>query len=235
MITGRDSWKVKRIRNTRGSPSPSATGPAGQGRAGGGVATIPEDAHIETVYAAIGNRYGLLGKVFNFFSKLRRGQAQRRPGTAGPPDVAATFAEVAPGQIPAADHLHQDGRPKPTAIWGCRTATSCWSSPTTGPGRSSASATPAGHHRTLRRTRKAQGEPVEAVARVLPKSETRAVYNKVLRRYWNHAWWFYLHLDRPRRDRQGARRSRDNRAVELTGFLRPPGTPPCAGSLIRSW
>ena len=45
---------------------------------------------------------------------------------------------------------------------------------------------------TLRRTRNAKGEPVEAVARVLPKSETRAVYNKVLRRYWNHAWWFYL-------------------------------------------
>ena len=43
------------------------------------VATILEDAHIETVYAAIGNRYGLLGKVFNFFSKLRGG-AKRNVG-----------------------------------------------------------------------------------------------------------------------------------------------------------
>ena len=30
-------------------------------------------------------------------------------------------------------------------------------------------------------------------ARVLPKSETRRVYNAVLRRYWYHAWWFYAH------------------------------------------
>ena len=43
------------------------------------VATILDDAHIETVYAAIGNRYGLLGKVFNFFSKLRGG-AKRNVG-----------------------------------------------------------------------------------------------------------------------------------------------------------
>ena len=30
-------------------------------------------------------------------------------------------------------------------------------------------------------------------ARVLPKSETRRVYNAVLKRYWYHAWWFYAH------------------------------------------
>ena len=35
--------------------------------------------------------------------------------------------------------------------------------------------------------------PVEAAARVLPKSETRRVYNAVLKRYWYHAWWFSAH------------------------------------------
>ncbi|BBY67461.1 hypothetical protein MHEL_57040 [Mycolicibacterium helvum] len=40
---------------------------------------------------------------------------------------------------------------------------------------------------------KPKGEPVEATARVLPDSETRGVYTKVLRRHWQHAGWFYLH------------------------------------------
>jgi hypothetical protein len=40
---------------------------------------------------------------------------------------------------------------------------------------------------------KPKSEPVEGIARVLPKSETRRVYNAVLKRYWYHAWWFYAH------------------------------------------
>ena len=40
---------------------------------------------------------------------------------------------------------------------------------------------------------KPKSDEVEAVARVLPKSETRRVYNAVLKRYWYHAWWFYVH------------------------------------------
>jgi hypothetical protein len=40
---------------------------------------------------------------------------------------------------------------------------------------------------------KPKSEEVEAVARVLPKSETRRVYNAVLKRYWYHAWWLYAH------------------------------------------
>jgi uncharacterized protein len=38
-----------------------------------------------------------------------------------------------------------------------------------------------------------KSEPVEAVARVLPKSDTRKVYNAVIKRYWWHAWWFVAH------------------------------------------
>ncbi len=40
---------------------------------------------------------------------------------------------------------------------------------------------------------KPKNDPVEGLARVLPKSETRRVYNAVLKRYWYHAWWFYAH------------------------------------------
>ena len=40
---------------------------------------------------------------------------------------------------------------------------------------------------------KPKGEPVEGVARVLPKSETRRVYDAVVKRYWWHAWWFIAH------------------------------------------
>jgi PPOX class probable F420-dependent enzyme len=40
---------------------------------------------------------------------------------------------------------------------------------------------------------KLRSEQVDAVARLLPKSETRLVCNAVLKRYWYHAWWFYAH------------------------------------------
>ena len=40
---------------------------------------------------------------------------------------------------------------------------------------------------------KPKGGPVQAVARNLPKSETRRVYDAVIKRYWWHAWWFIPH------------------------------------------
>ena len=80
VITGKDSWKVKRIRNT---PRVTLTPCDRRGKVTGepveAVATVLDDAHIETVYGAIGKRYGLLGQVFNFFSKLRGG-AKRNVG-----------------------------------------------------------------------------------------------------------------------------------------------------------
>jgi hypothetical protein len=74
VITQDKSWKVKRIRNTprvtlaacdlRGNPK-SDTVEA--------TATILDKSHNGAVYDAIGKRYGLLGKTFNLFSKLRGG------------------------------------------------------------------------------------------------------------------------------------------------------------------
>ena len=74
VITGKDSWKVKRIRNT---PRVTLAVCDRSGKVKGepveAVATVLDAAHTEQVYAAIGKRYGLIGHVFNFFSKLRGG------------------------------------------------------------------------------------------------------------------------------------------------------------------
>jgi PPOX class probable F420-dependent enzyme len=73
-ITQEQSWKVKRIRNTprvtiarcdrRGNP---------KGEAVEATAAILDKSVNAATYDAIGRRYGLLGKTFNFFSKLRGG------------------------------------------------------------------------------------------------------------------------------------------------------------------
>jgi uncharacterized protein len=74
MITQRKSWKVKRIRNTprvtlaicdmSGHPKSEAIE---------ATATILDASQTGLVYDAIGREYGIVGKVFNAFSKLRGG------------------------------------------------------------------------------------------------------------------------------------------------------------------
>lgn len=74
VITQADAWKVKRIRNTprvtvavcdkRGNPKSEAVE---------ATAAILDKSATGDIYDAIGKRYGLLGKTFNFFSKLRGG------------------------------------------------------------------------------------------------------------------------------------------------------------------
>lgn len=74
VISEKKAWKVKRIRNTprvtlaicdvRGRPKSEAVE---------GTAAILDDSQTGAVYDAIGKRYGIVGKVFNFVSKLRGG------------------------------------------------------------------------------------------------------------------------------------------------------------------
>jgi uncharacterized protein len=74
VITEEKSWKVKRIRNTprvtlaacdlRGNPKSDAVE---------ATATVLDKTENERVYRGIGQRYGIVGKVFNVFSKLRGG------------------------------------------------------------------------------------------------------------------------------------------------------------------
>jgi PPOX class probable F420-dependent enzyme len=74
VITEKNAWKVKRIRNTprvtvaicdmRGNVKSDAVE---------AVASVLDESQTERVYQAIGKRYGIVGHVFNFFSKLRGG------------------------------------------------------------------------------------------------------------------------------------------------------------------
>ncbi|MBO0879811.1 MAG: PPOX class F420-dependent oxidoreductase [Mycobacterium sp.] len=74
VISEEKSWKVKRIRNTsrvtlavcdiRGRPRSEAIE---------ATAKILDKSHTGAVYDAIGQRYGVMGRVFNIFSKLRGG------------------------------------------------------------------------------------------------------------------------------------------------------------------
>ena len=74
VITQETSWKVKRIRNT-----PRVTLAVCDLRGNSksepieAVATVLDKSHNGAVYDAISKRYGLVGKTFNLFSKLRGG------------------------------------------------------------------------------------------------------------------------------------------------------------------
>ncbi len=74
VITEKNSWKVKRIRNT---PRVTLAVCDMKGRVKGetieAVASVLDDSETDRVYRAINNRYGIIGKVFTFFSKLRGG------------------------------------------------------------------------------------------------------------------------------------------------------------------
>ena len=106
--------------------------------------------------------------------------------------MALSFQDVSKSKYLLLTTFTKDGRPKPTAIWGVPegdkllviTDDGSWkvrrirNTPRVTIARSGALGKP-------------KSEPVEGVARVLPKSETRRVYSAVLKRYWYHAWWFY--------------------------------------------
>ena len=77
VITEKNSWKVKRIRNT---PRVTLAVCDMRGNVKGepveAVATVLDDSETESVYQAINKRYGLVGRIFNFVSKLRGGNGR---------------------------------------------------------------------------------------------------------------------------------------------------------------
>jgi PPOX class probable F420-dependent enzyme len=74
VITQAKSWKVKRIRNTpRVTLAICDRGGNPKSEAIEATATILDSSHTGVVYDAIGSEYGIVGKVFNLFSKLRGG------------------------------------------------------------------------------------------------------------------------------------------------------------------
>ncbi len=74
VITEKDAWKVKRIRNTprvtlaicdmRGNVKSDAVEAVGR---------VLDESETESVYRAIGKTYGIVGHIFTVFSKLRGG------------------------------------------------------------------------------------------------------------------------------------------------------------------
>lgn len=74
VITQEKSWKVKRIRNTpRVTLATCSMNGRPTSEAVEGIAAILDKSQTSAVYDAIGKRYGIVGKVFNFFSKARGG------------------------------------------------------------------------------------------------------------------------------------------------------------------
>ena len=73
-ITQEKSWKVKRIRNTpRVTVAACDRSGNPNGDAVDAIATILGKSANGATYDALGRRYGLIGKAFNVFSKLRGG------------------------------------------------------------------------------------------------------------------------------------------------------------------
>jgi PPOX class probable F420-dependent enzyme len=74
VITEKNAWKVKRIRNT---PRVTLAVCDMKGRVKGdpveAVATVLDDSQTDAVYRAITKRYGIVGRVFTVFYKLRGG------------------------------------------------------------------------------------------------------------------------------------------------------------------
>jgi PPOX class probable F420-dependent enzyme len=74
VITEKNAWKVKRIRNT---PRVTLAVCDMKGRVKGepveALARVLDDSETDNVYRAITKRYGIVGRVFTIFSKLRGG------------------------------------------------------------------------------------------------------------------------------------------------------------------
>jgi uncharacterized protein len=105
--------------------------------------------------------------------------------------MAPTFADVANSKYLLLTTFTNDGKPKPTPVWGVPEGDKLLIITDDGSWKTKRI------HNTPRVTiqkcgvlGKPKGEPVEAVARNLPKSDTRRVFNAVIKRYWNHAFYF---------------------------------------------
>ncbi|MCW2588407.1 MAG: pyridoxamine 5-phosphate oxidase-related, FMN-binding protein [Mycobacterium sp.] len=73
-ITQEQSWKVKRIRNTpRVTIATCDRSGKPKGEPVEATAAVLDKSANGATYDAIGKRYGLIGKTFNIFSKLRGG------------------------------------------------------------------------------------------------------------------------------------------------------------------
>jgi PPOX class probable F420-dependent enzyme len=107
---------------------------------------------------------------------------------------APTFHQVYGAKYLLLTTFTKDGKPKPTAVWGAPDGKRLLVITDDGSWKvKRIRNTPRVTIQKCGALGKVKGEPVEAVARVLPKDQTRMVYNAVIKRYWWHAWWFVAH------------------------------------------
>jgi uncharacterized protein len=105
--------------------------------------------------------------------------------------VAETFDDVARSKYLLLTTFTKDGRPKPTTVWGVREGDKLLIITDDGSWKTKRiNNTPRVMIQKAGVLGKPKGEPVEAVARNLPKSETRPVFDAIVKRYWQHAWYF---------------------------------------------
>jgi PPOX class probable F420-dependent enzyme len=105
--------------------------------------------------------------------------------------VADTFADVAKAKYIRLTTFTKDGRPKPTTVWGALEGDRLLIATDEGSWKTKRiNNTPLVTIQKSTALGKPKGEPVEAVARNLPKSEKRRVFETVTKRYWWHAWWW---------------------------------------------
>lgn len=110
---------------------------------------------------------------------------------AGQPVSSPTFADVYREKYLLLTTFTKDGRPKPTPVWGVPDGDKLLIITDDGSWKTKRiNNTPRVLIQKCGVLGKVKGEPVEAVARMLPKSDTRRVFDMVIRRYWNHAWYF---------------------------------------------
>jgi len=105
--------------------------------------------------------------------------------------MAETFNDVARSKYLLLTTFTKDNRPKPTTVWGVLEGDKLLISTDDGSWKTKRiNYTP---RVTIQRSSalgKPKGETVEAVARNLPKSENRRVFDTVTKHYWWHAWWW---------------------------------------------
>ena len=105
--------------------------------------------------------------------------------------MADTFADVAKAKYIRLTTFTKDGRPKPTTVWGALEGDRLLIATDEGSWKTKRiNNTPRVTIQKSTALGKPKGEPVEAVARNLPKSEKRRVFETVTKRYWWHAWWW---------------------------------------------
>ena len=103
-----------------------------------------------------------------------------------------SFEDVAQSKYLLLTTFTKDGRPKPTTVWGVLDGGKLLISTDDGSWKTKRiNNTPRVLiQRAYAIGNKPKGEPVEAVARNLPKSENRRVFDMVTKKYWWHAWWW---------------------------------------------